>query len=188
MKQTARLFKSLGVAVIVSTIALTVLTSCATLPEPADGSDTAFVLPVVRVARTGGTSTFGYYEIHIEHADDPSIRRMVKVYAGTDMRVITGLEPGRYVIRRYQFVYKNGGMGSSRDIDAPFVLEAGAITVSPTAPVITLYKKDPEASTNWMRIGFKETQPPTRQEVLNVLEEEDAFPAWRVLSHEESKG
>ncbi len=188
MRPTTKMLRRVVMTGILIAIALTALAGCTTLPQPADPSDTAFVLPVIRVSRSGSSSTFGYYEITVTGIDDPSVSRTVKVYAGTDMRIITGLEPGRYTLSRYQFVYKEGGMGSRRDIYYPFILEAGAITISPTSPTITLYKKDPNSSTNWMRIQFNTTQPPTRQEVLSVLREEEAFAAWRVLSIEESRG
>ncbi|MFP4407309.1 MAG: hypothetical protein ACLFPW_02190 [Spirochaetaceae bacterium] len=162
---------------------------CTTLPEPKGEDDTAFVLPVQRVQQSDGGSTFGYYEVHIGKAGDPSFDRTINVYAGSEMEMITGLEPGRYELSRYQFRYKNSNdYGSSREINAPFVLEPGALTICPTTVFITVFKKDPDASKNWMRVNFDTTSPPIRSRVLKELEEQESFSQWRVLSEKEAAG
>jgi hypothetical protein len=174
---------------LLAVLAGTLLAGCTSLPAPDSENDTAFVLPVERIQQSTGGSTFGYYEVHIGKPGNPQFDRTIKVYAGSEMEMITGLKPGRYEISKYQFRYKNSNKyGSSREIGAPFVLEPGALTISPTTIFITVFKEDPDASMNWMRVNFDATSPPIRSRVLEELEAEESFPQWRVLSQAEAQG
>ena len=68
-------------------VALFAVAGCATLPEPGGESDTAFAFPVQRQRLDDG-STFGYYQVHLGKPGDPSFRKIINVYANTDLKVI----------------------------------------------------------------------------------------------------
>jgi ankyrin repeat protein len=138
------------------------------------------VLPVVR-QRTGRASTFGYVEIFISKPGDPGFSRKIKAYAGSGLEIVTGLEPGRYEISRYQFRYKNdGGYGSSRRIGEPFLLEAGTLTVSPITILVSEYRKYPGADTVWMSVRWAPVMQQQRAEIAQRLDQLENSSRWSV--------
>jgi hypothetical protein len=143
--------------------------SCVNLPPPESPRDSGFVLPVVR-QRSGRASTFGYVEVFISKPGDPGFTRKIKAYAGSGLEIVTGLEPGRYEISRYQFRYKNdGGYGSSGRIEEPFLLEAGTLTVSPITILVSEYRKYPGADTVWMSVRWAPVMQQERAEIAQRL-------------------
>jgi len=172
--------RTLG-SVIGVALAAWLVAGCTTLPAPRGESDTALVIPVEKDQSTEGTSTFGYYEVSIARSGDESFHHSVNVYANSDVEVITGLKPGSYYFESYRFHYKDGGTGSRGDVGGSFLLKAGSITISPKVFRVVLFKKDEDASQEWMGIRWSDTNEQQRQKMVRQLEESENFGAWDIV-------
>lgn len=162
---------------------------CSTLPAPEEGSGTVFVLPVERVRYTEGGSTFGYYEVQLSRIGDDGFGKVIKVYAGSEMEIITGLPPGIYRISSIRFRYKGSDQtGELHELRIPFVLESGAITISPATIFMTIHKEDPDSRVLWIKGDIQQTSSWIRERVLEDLKQSENFSKWYVLDPEEARG
>jgi hypothetical protein len=78
------------------------------------------------------------------------------------------------------FGYYEVSIARSGDVGGSFVLTPGSITISPKVFRVVLFKKDADASQEWMGIRWSDTNEQQRQKAVKQLEESENFGAWRI--------
>ena len=83
------------------------------------------------------------------------------------------------------FGYYEVSIARSGDVGGSFVLKPGSITISPKVFRVVLFKKDEDASQEWMGIRWSDTNEQQRQKVVKQLEESENFGAWGIVGDDD---
>lgn len=194
----AALSAALGLAAL-----LAVVSGCTTLPAPEAENDTALAIPVTFEitddhydrSALGDDSPSGYYLLAIRRVGDGVFYRAVRLYAGSGVKIVTGIPPGEYYFDRYRFHHKRqmelgaglrenprGEGGPSGELEARFSLRGGEITVSPLHFHITMDRIGEERYDNRLSLDVRETAPDVHAKTVEAVSGYESFPRWSVKS------
>ena len=163
---------------LIITAVLVLLASCTSFPEKTSTDDAMVLIPIVFDKSNPG-NVFGSFRVKI--ADQTGdIVASTKLSTSADYKYIP-LPPGKYAIVEKEFVYDEGRTSHKEELNIPFELEPGSISVLQQFMFYSFYTNIHKANTYFMWGEFVKTDNTVISNVQKKLREEPASSSWNIV-------